>query len=61
MMKELNFEDIQESQLVDDLTYSCAVYNVEQCGMSWEDIATLFPDHAGLMEMRYKRENSGND
>ena len=57
-MLELNFnEDVRES-LVDDMTYSSVVYNVEECGMSWDDVYTLFPDHAGLMEERYKMENS---
>lgn len=47
--------------LVDDLTYSCAVYNIEHCGMTWDGIKQLFPDNGGLMEARYKAENLCNE
>ena len=42
-MKELNFNETIGNcdGLVDDLTFSCIVYNVEE-GMSWEDVAKLF-------------------
>ena len=44
-MNELNFNDtvnINEEMLIDSLTYSNMVYNVEECGMTWEGLATLF-------------------
>ena len=56
-MQELNFEDL-DNTLIDSLTYSCAVYNIEHCGMTWDGIKTLWPDSAGMMQARYEAENA---
>ena len=55
-MKELNFNDIDEKSLIDDLTYSNVVYNVEEYGMSWEGVKTLFPEQYQLIRERYEEE-----
>lgn len=53
-MQELNFEDINEPSFIDDLNYSCMEYNVEECGMAWADLITLFgEDTVQAAQARY--------
>jgi hypothetical protein len=59
MNKPLNFNaDYMDNPegLIDDLTYGSMVYNVENCGLGWEDIATLFgQDSAAAAQARYEQ------
>lgn len=52
--REIN--TIKPEELIDELTYINAVYNVRHCGMEWDAIKQLFPDSGELMEQRYKAE-----
>jgi len=60
-MKPLNFEhmnytqaDMAIAQCIDDMTFASMIYNVEDCNMQWEDLATIFgPDTAAAAQARY--------
>lgn len=60
-MKELNFNDYNYFEdtvfAIDDLTYNSICYNVEESGMQWEDLITLFgEDTIQAAQMRYERQ-----
>ena len=57
-LKELNFN---EETISEDLRYASAVYNVECCGLTWDDVKRIFPDSGALMEARYLAENGVNE
>jgi len=55
-MKPLNFND-EEQAIINDLTYISAVWQVEEEGLTWDDIKLLFPESAENMKKRYMEEN----
>ena len=56
-MLELDFNKEIDNSLIDELTYSSAVAQIELYGMTWDGVATLWPDKVGLMQARYEAEN----
>lgn len=50
--------DFNEQTIVEEATYITAVYNVEERGLTWDDIHRIFPDNGPLMEARYLAEST---
>jgi hypothetical protein len=54
---DLNEATIYTDSVIDELTYSNMVYNVEECGMSWDALATLFgEDSVQAAQARYEMQ-----
>lgn len=59
---DLNEATIYSENVMDELTYSNLRYNVEECGMSWEALATLFGDDTiQAAQCRYEMEREFDD
>ena len=47
---------LEAARVIDALTFACYRYNRQECGMSAEQLARLFPDTGAAMEARYQAE-----